>query len=410
MLAASVIAYFAALPAYAQEWTRFRGPNGSGISSAAGIPAQVSPADYLWRVELPGIGHSSPVLWGEKLFVTSAEDAKGKRHLHCLDAKTGAIVWTRTYDFEKYHTHEFNTSASSTPTVDADRVYAAWPSPERYLVIACDHTGNELWRRDLGKLAIQHGGGASPVVVGNVVMLGIYQEQEGPPGFLVGLDKRSGEIRWKVPRKVNQSAAYSSPLVYQPKNAKAEVIFTSTAHGMTSIDPDTGAINWELPDIFPVRCVASPVLAGDLIFATAGQGDGVKKAVAVRPGSAQSKTEPKVEYKFDRGASYVPTPVALGDRIYAWGDGGIVSSFKADTGEQLWSERVGGNFFGSPVCIAGRLFAVSSKGEMVAIEASDQFKILGRSDLGEASSATPAVANGRLYVRTLSHVICIGKK
>lgn len=397
-------------PSQAQEWTRFRGPNGSGISSTSAIPVQVTASDYLWRVELPGIGHSSPVLWGEKLFITSAEDAKGKRHLHCLDARTGKTIWTRTYTFEKYHTHEYNTTASSTPSVDSERVYAAWPTPESYLVIASDHAGNEVWRRDLGKLSTQHGGAASPIVMGDVVLLGVYQETEGPEGFLVGLDKKTGDIRWKLPRKQNGSAAYSSPLIYQPKGKKAEAVFTSTAHGMTSIDPESGKINWEAPGVFTVRCVGSPVVAGDLIFAAAGQGLGVKEAVAVRPGSAQSKTDPKVEYRLPRGPCYVPTPIAIGDRIYAWGDSGIVTCLKAETGETVWNERVGGDFFGSPVCAAGKLYAVSSKGELVVIEAADQFKVLGRSDLGESSHATPAVANGRMYIRTLSHVFCIGKK
>src|SRR5687767_10107061 len=124
------------LAGQAQEWTRFRGPNGSGISSAPALPVQVTPADYLWRVKLPGAGHSSPVLWGEKLFITSAEEDKGKRHLHCLDARTGKTLWSRSYDFRNYDKHQQNTAASSTPTVDAERVYAAWPTSEAYLVIA----------------------------------------------------------------------------------------------------------------------------------------------------------------------------------------------------------------------------------------------------------------------------------
>jgi outer membrane protein assembly factor BamB len=400
----------APLTGHAQEWTRFRGPDGSGISSASGIPIQVTSAEYLWRVELPGAGHSSPVLWGERLFITSAEDDKGRRHLHCLDAKSGKALWSRSYDFPKYDRHQLNTAASSTPAVDAGRVYTAWPTPEAYLVIALDHAGSELWRRDLGKLVTQWGGAASPVVVGDVVMLGVYQEEDGPAGFLVGLDRNTGAIRWKVPRQSHNSSAYSSPLIYQPKGQKAEAIFTSTAHGMTSVDPETGSVNWEVPGLFTLRCVASPVLAGDLIFATAGSGGGAREAVAVRPGAAGRKSQPKAEYRLARGPSYVPSPIAWGGRIYAWGDNGIVTSLKANTGEQLWRERVGGDFFGSPICVAGRLYAISTRGELVVVEAGDQFKLLGRSDLGEASHATPAVTNGRMYLRTLSHVTCIGTK
>jgi outer membrane protein assembly factor BamB len=394
-----------------QEWTRFRGPNGSGISAAKTVPVQFSPGDVNWRIALPGVGHSSPVLWGKKIFVTSAEEDKGRRHVLCLNAADGKILWDRVYDFKPYRHHEFNSSASSTPTVDADRVYVTWSTPESVTVLALDHAGRELWKRDLGKLAIQHGGGASPIVVGDVVLLGVYQEEEGSEGFLIGLDRSSGRTLWKRPRATNGSASYATPMLYAPKDGPVEVVFTSTAHGMTSLDPKTGELNWEAPGLFSLRCVASPVLAGGLIFATAGEGGGGRQAVAVRPGSRQNRREPAVAYRLPRGPSYVPTPIVMEDRIFAWGDGGIVTCLKADTGAMVWQERVGdGSYFGSPVCINGKLYSVSAKGELVVIAASDQFKALGRSDLGEPSHATPAVADGVLYLRTLSHLISVGGK
>jgi len=160
-------------------------------------------------------------------------------------------------------------------------------------------------------------------------------------------------------------AAYATPLLYTPKEGPAEVIFTCTSHGMTSLDPKTGEVNWEVPGIFTLRCVASPVIVGDLIFATAGVGNGDRQAVAVRPGSKAKKIEPQVAYKLQPGPSNVPTPIVVGGRIFAWGDGGIVTCLNGETGEQVWKERVGGNFFGSPVCINGKLYAMSAKGENV---------------------------------------------
>ena len=395
---------------FAQEWTRFRGPNGQGMSSATTVPVTFAPSDYNWRVELPGIGHSSPVLWGSRIFVTSAEEDKGKRHLLCLNAADGKNLWTKTYEFKTFHHHEYNSSASSTPAVDADAVYVTWATPDSISVLAFDHKGKELWKRDLGKLAIQHGGGTSPIVVGNVVIMGVYQEEEGAEGFLIGMDRKTGDTVWKRPRARMAGAAYATPLLYTPKDGPQEVVFTCSAHGMTSLDPKTGELNWEAPGIFTLRCVASPVIAGDLIFATAGIGSGEKQAVAVHPGSKKNKIEPKVAYKLQRGPSNVPTPIVVGDRIYAWGDGGIVTCLKAETGDQVWMERVGGNFFGSPVCINGKLYAMSAKGESVVIEAGDQFKLLGRTDLGEPSHSTPAVAGGVLYLRTVSHLISVGGK
>src|SRR5947208_1121751 len=138
------------LNAHAQEWTQLRGPNGTGISAATTIPTTFAEADYNWRVELPGKGHSSPVIWGSKIFVTSAEEEKGKRHLICVDSATGKLLWTKTYSFKPYSHHEFNTAASASPTVDADLVYAIWPTPDSYTVTAVDHEGHEVWSKDFG--------------------------------------------------------------------------------------------------------------------------------------------------------------------------------------------------------------------------------------------------------------------
>jgi outer membrane protein assembly factor BamB len=289
-------------------------------------------------------------------------------------------------------------------------VYITWATPDAVMVLAFDHDGKELWKQDIGRLAIQHGAGMSPVVVGDVVILGVYQEEDGPEGFLIGLNRKTGAKIWKISRNRSGSAAYSTPALYSPKGGPAQLIFTSTSNGMTSLDPKTGAINWEIPGLFTLRCNASPVIYGDLIFATAGVGGGEKQAFAVRPGSKEPRIEPKVEYKLARGPSNVPTPIVVGDLIFAWGDGGIVTCLKAATGEMVWTDRVGGNFFGSPVCINGRLYAIDSKGDVVVIEASNQFKLLGKSDLGEQSHSTPAVAGGVLYLRTISHLISVGGK
>jgi outer membrane protein assembly factor BamB len=395
--------------AQAQDWTRFRGPNGTGVSSATTIPVQFSEGDYNWKIALPGAGHSSPVLWGKRLFITSAEEDKGKRYAICVNVTDGKVLWQKSDNFTAYRHHELNNCASSTPTVDSERVYFLWATPESVRIEALDHAGKEVWKRELGKLAIQHGIGTSSVVVGDVLLFGVYQEQEGPEGFLIGLNRKTGEILWKKPRNASQSASYATPLVLESAETP-EVVFSSTAHGITSVNPKTGDINWEVPDLFKLRCVASPVLANGLIFQTAGQGAGDRQAVAVRPGSKSRHIGPAVAYKLPRGPSYVPTPIAIGNRIYAWGDGGIVTCLKADTGEQVWQERVGGNFFGSPVCVGGKLYCMSAKGELVVIEASDQFKVVARVELGEQSHSTPAVANGVLYLRTVSHLISVGGK
>lgn len=392
----------------AQEWTRFRGPNGTGISAATTVPVQFSEGDFNWKVDLPGVGHSCPVLWGKKIFITGADEAAGKRFMVCLNAKDGSKLWTKTESFTHYSHHEFNTCASSTPAADKDHAYFLWGTPDSVVMEALDHDGNPVWKRELGKLGIQHGIGTSPVVIGDVVILGVYQEEQGLDGFLIGLDRRTGGILWKRSRNQNASAAYATPLVYAPKGGAEEAIFASTAHGITSLNPKTGEVNWEVPNVVGVRCVASPILANGLIIATAGQGDGVKQTVAVRPASKTGKAE--LAYKLPRGLAYVPTPIAWGDRVYFFGDGGIVTCIKPESGETVWQERLDGRFFGSPVCVNGRLYAMSVKGDLFVLQTGDQFKQLAMIPLGEASHATPTVADGVMYLRTQSHLISVGGK
>jgi outer membrane protein assembly factor BamB len=178
--------------------------------------------------------------------------------------------------------------------------------------------------------------------------------------------------------------------------------------GLTSLNPQTGALNWEIKDLFRNRCVSSPVRVGDLVFVTAGNGAGDRQAYAVQPGTKAKA--PQIVYKMTRDVSYVPTPIVVGNRLYCWGDNGIVTCYEAETGKPLWTERVGGRFFGSPVCLNGRLLAMSAQGALIAIEASDSFKLVGRMKLGDSSHATPAIASETLYLRTEHALIAIGGK
>ncbi len=423
LLSLVVAAAFSLCPAHAQEWTRFRGPNGTGVVSAPGIPVQISEADFVWRVELPGEGMSSPVIWGGRLFVTSAEPEKGKRHLICLDSASGRTLWTRAFEFPKHGKHQFNSFASSTAAVDAEAVYSVWTTPQNAVVVAHDHNGKELWKRDLGAFNCNHAGGGSPIVVGNVVIVAKDTEQrlapEGvkPESFLIALDRRTGAVRWKKERTTSEQAtSFATPLVLRPEGGAPEVVFSSQAHGLTSVNPETGAVNWELSDLFKMRPVGSPILANGLILQTSGQGDGSRRAVAVRPGNKARSVEPKFIYEVTRDSAYVPTPIAYNGRVYFYGDGGIITSTKAESGEVVWKERAPGTnakFFGSPVCVNGKLYAMTASGaasELVVIDTADEFRVLGRTPLGEASHSTPSVANGMMFLRTMSKLIAVGRK
>ena len=418
-LAAAVLLLAAStLPAAEGEWTRFRGPNGTGISDAATVPATWTDADYNWKVALPGIGHSSPVVWGNRVFLTSGDPQSAKRLILCLDTADGRMVWQRDYPSKTFDQNTDNSFASSTPAVDADAVYVTWTTPEEVTLLALDHAGAEKWRRNLGPYVTKHGGGTSPIVFGDLVILANDQEDMNRmmgagravgKSFLVAVDRKTGETRWQAERRTGL-AAYSTPCVYQPEGGPPELIFTSTAHGITSIDPATGKVNWTVPDVFKDRCVASPVLAPGLVIAGYGFGNRGTLYVAVRPGSREKNLEPKIAWELQKPVPLIPTPLVKDGRLFLWYDDGMVACLNVATGETIWRERVGGSFYGSPVCVNNRLYGVSRAGDVVVLAAGDKYELLGKMPLGEKSQATPAVAGGVMYLRTLSHLYSLGGK
>jgi outer membrane protein assembly factor BamB len=186
------------------------------------------------------------------------------------------------------------------------------------------------------------------------------------------------------------------------------VIFNSEAHGIYAVDPDTGKVLWEYEKAFDKRSVSSPFIAGDFIFGSSGSGGGGNRAIAIKAGDATPSGQPELAYELKKAAPYVPTGITMGGLVWFWSDGGIVTCLDAPTGKTRYQERVGGNFFGSPVWVDGQLFCVSTSGELVVLEASDKFKVLDRLPLEELCQSTPAVAGGRMYIRTEKHLISLG--
>ncbi|NQT52260.1 PQQ-binding-like beta-propeller repeat protein [bacterium] len=405
LVVAAVLAAAALSRANAAEWPRFRGPDGAGISDAKTIPVQWTEKDYNWKVELPGSGHSSPVLWGRRVFLTCADAKSAARIVCALDADSGQRLWTREFPSKPYRQHQFNSYASASPAADAERVYVAWTTPDEVTLLAFSHEGKTAWRRTLGTFAAMHGSGSSPVVFGSLVVLAI--DQKGSQAAIVAVDRRTGETRWTVPRN-NRLAAYGTPTVYRPAAGPPQLLFTSSSQGITSVDPATGKVVWEVRGVFPHRCASSPVVAGGVVFGTAGIGGRGRSSAAVRPASPDGAAPAKVAWKLEGNIPYVPTAVAHGDLLFVWTDQGVVMCLRAATGEQVWQQKVGANFFGSPVRVGDRLYCISMKGDVFVLAASDTYKLLARNRLGERSYATPAVAHGRLYLRTCTHLISVG--
>ena len=387
----------------AQEWTRFRGPNGTGISEATTIPTTWTEADFNWKIELPGNGHSQPVLWGDKIFLTCSNDEGAERVVLCLDVASGDTVWKKKIPSRTHKRHSLNSFASATPAVDEDQVYVAFSTPDRYSLIAFDHAGGERWDADLGPYASQHSCGSSPILFEDMVILG--NEQDGPSS-LIAVDRKTGKKRWETPRRTSLTA-YSTPCVYLPPAGEPQLIFNSKAHGISAVDAHTGSLIWEAP-LLDKRSCSSPIVAGGAIIGTCGSGGGGEYLVAIRPGGRGDVSDSHVAYKIERGAPYVPTPVVNGDLLFLWTRNGIVTCADARDGRQIWQKRVGGNYYGSPVRVRDRIYCMSADGECVVVRAAEEYELLARNPLGEGSHSTPAVAGGRMYLRTFNHLISVG--
>ncbi len=391
------------LPAGAQEWTRFRGPNGTGISDAKTIPVQWTENDYNWKITLPGGGHSSPVLWGDRIFLNCADEGQAEFINVCVSATDGKTLWERRYPVGDYHTHKFNSFASGTCAVDEERVYFVRQEGTHCFLVALNHDGQPAWEFPLGDFESQHGSGFSPIVYGDLVVLAYEQSK---PGRIVALDRKTGELQWEIPRSGGM-ADYSVPCVFDQRGQPPRLLFNTSEDGINAVDPADGKIAWRTGPVLRLRSVSSPVFVDGLTFASCGSGGGGNYVVAIKP-PASGHGEAEVQYEVKKSAPYVPAPLAYGELVFLWNDGGIVTCIVAKTGEELWRERVGGNFFSSPVCIDGKIYNTSTDGKVTVLRAADRFEQLGTSDFDELSHSTPAVANGRVFYRTFGHLISIG--
>jgi outer membrane protein assembly factor BamB len=387
----------------AQEWTRFLGTNGGATGSAPGLPSQFTDADYAWRTELPGSGVSSPVVWGDRIFLTAELSDSGQRAVLCHSLSTGKELWRYADKFDAHGKHKFNSFASSTPVVDKDRVYFAWTSGGAMRALALTHDGKRVWEKQVGPYAEQHGSGASPVLAGGALV--ISSDCESGSGGFTALKPADGSVLWKFPRSSHRTP-FSTPLTFEEKPGQWRVVVSSNPKALTCIDAKDGKVLWELDNLSPnLRAVGSPAIANGVIFAAIGQGGTAKGSIAAKV--ANGKAEKVWEGK--KAMPYVPTPLSLGDHFLFLGDGGILSSVRASDGEMLWSERVfQDQAYSSPVSSGDKVFCISRNGTVAAINADPkEFKRLGTTALGDPCDSTPAIAGGKLIIRTAHKLLCI---
>jgi outer membrane protein assembly factor BamB len=409
LLALSLV--FSALGlADAGDWPRFRGPNGTGIVADKDVPVKWTDDNILWKTQLPGIGHSSPIVHGGRVFVQSASKDGKQRWLLCLDAVKGDILWKTPAEGNRARKHNLNSFASSTPATDGQRVYAAfWDGTNIHLGAFDIKDGKPIWQKDLGSFVSQHGFGHSPMVVDGKVILA--NDQDGS-AHLLAFDAKSGDKLWETERKAFRTC-YSTPLVHVKPNGDKELIVASTA-GITGYNPADGKANWWYNWKFrgmALRTVGSPIVAGNLAIATSGDGRGDRDVIAVKLGGKGEVSADHLAWQNRKPYPfpYVPCLLAHGDYLYSVHDKGVASCHVAATGEEVWKERLDTGFTASPILVAGKVYAVANNGTVYVFAAEPKFKKLAENALGESVSSTPAVADNRLYVRGDKHLFCIGK-
>ena len=424
----------------AQNWPHFRGPSATGLSSEKNIPATWTEKENIaWKATFRGAGVSSPIVWGDRVFVTSqagrgnprsgprlvqnadpaaaGEVPLGTRSaanstagdgvrfiVTALDRSTGKQVWEYESPVESnpISVHEKHNLASPSPVTDGQRVYAWFGTG---LLVALDMSGKLVWKRDLaseyGPFDINWGHSSSPILYKGTVILLCYHPQSA---YLLAVDSTSGANRWKVarPRGV---ISYSTPMVIETSGGKAELVVNSST-GLAGHDASTGELLWQFDEAnsYPITIATQ---SDGVIYTSRGYRS--SPFMAIRPGGKGNIAETHVVWRVPSGAGYCSSIVYHDGLIYMVSDVGVVTATDAKTGERVWQERVGGVYSASPIVADGKIYFASEDGETVVMAAGRTPRVLSRNRLDARILASPAVAGGRLFIRSDDAVYAIGK-
>jgi outer membrane protein assembly factor BamB len=388
--------------AQAENWPQWRGPRGDGTSQEQNLPTKWGAEENVaWKVEVPGKGHASPIIWNDRIFVASClEDAK-QRLLVCFDRTSGKQLWQQVVlESPLEDKHQLNSFASSTPATDGELVYVTFLDQAEMVVAAYDFDGKQQWLVRPGGFSSKHGYCSCPVLFEDKVIVNGDHDGEA---YLVALDKATGETRWKVDRE-NKTRSYVTPIIREIGGRTQMILSGSKC--VASYDPHDGSRHWII-DGPTEQFVASVVYNGELLFLTAGFPE--LHMMAIRPDGSGNVTDTHIAWRTKKGASYVPSPIAVGDYFLVVSDGGVASCFEADSGKRTWMERIGTHYSSSPVTSGGLVYFTSDEGHTTVLRPGDKLDVVAESDLGEYSYASPAISHGQLIFRGEKHLIAIGK-
>ena len=388
--------------ARAEDWPQWRGPRGDGTSTEKDVPTKWSETENVqWKVDVPGTGHSSPVVVGEKIFLTTALEKEQKRVLICFDRRDGNKLWESVVLSAPLEgKHPLNSYASATPACDGERVFVSFLEKPKIELVCYDLSGKELWRKSPGEFHSVHGFCSSPVVYRDLIILNCDQDADA---WIVAYDRKTGEERWRTDRP-NKTRSYCTPLIAELAGKTQMVL--SGSKSVASYDPDTGKQFWVM-DGPTEQFVASLVYTQGVLFVTGGFPQ--LHILGVDPSGSGNVTKTHILWRDHRGVSYVPSPVAHDQWFFIVSDGGIGSCFEAKTGKLLWKERLGRHHSASAVYAAGHVYFLDDDGITHVLKAGPTFELVSENALGENAYASPAISRGQIFIRTTQHLWCIGK-
>jgi len=387
-----------------ENWPCWRGPRQDGTSIETNVPIHWSAtSNVLWKTELPGFGHSSPIVYGDHIFTVSAMDETQSRLLLCLGRKSGKMLWQRTVltaPLEDKHT--LNSFASSTPATDGTLVYVAFLDRDQMFVAAYDFHGAQRWAVRPGPFFSHHGFCSSPVLYRDKVILNGDHDGDS---YLIALDRTDGHTLWKTARE-NRTRSYCAPIIREMADRTQMVLSGNMC--VASYDPNNGSRHWII-DGPTEQFVASPVYSEKtgLIYITAGFP--AHHILAIRPNGAGDVTRTHVVWRTTRGAAYVPSPILEGNYFLVISDSGVAHCFDAKTGELAWAERLGEEH-ASIISAEGRVYFLNDRGVMNVVKSGPEFVPLAQNEIGERCFASPAISQGQILLRGDKHLFCIGGK
>ena len=400
--------------AHAENWPQFRGPTHQGLSAEKNVPLHwSSTSNVLWKTPIPGESWSSPIVWGDRIFVTTATDNGESCRVLSLDRQSGQVLWSKEVLRQvPRHKQARNTYATSTPATDGERVYACFGDGS---FVALSFGGEVVWTNRVYTFYGEHGLGSSPILHRGLLIMARDGSNEGEDkklgwqkpwdqSYVIALDAKTGKERWKGKRGLSR-ISHGAPNIWE-HNGKTEIV-SEAGDVVQGFDFQTGERLWT-SEVIGEGKVPSVVIGDGLAFTSGGWG-GKETIKAFRLGGKGDLKESNLLWEQKKGMPKVPSMIYVKPHLFALADGGVAACLKGDTGEFVWQERVGGNFSASPVAAAGRIYFLSDEGLTTVIESGPEFKVLAKNPLNEKCQASMAIAQGKLFIRTANSLYCVAE-